>query len=103
MDEQAVLKAVEDQAFLEKLVALDSPEEVQAAFKQDKGIDITIDDIVTIQKVVESKMEGELNEDDLENVAGGIAVSAGIAIGTAVVAGVIKLGDAVNNWTRRRW
>lgn len=103
MDEKALVQAVEDPAFLEKLISLDSPEDVQAAFKQDKGIDISIDDINAIQKVVEEKMEGELSEDDLEGVAGGVAVATVIAVGSAVVSGIIKLGQAVHNWTRRRW
>lgn len=103
MDQEKILAAVEDQAFLEKIIAMDSVEDVQAAFKKDKGIDITVEDLEAIQKVVEEKMEGELSEDDLENVSGGIAISAAIAIGTAVVGGIVSLGNAVNNWTRRRW
>ena len=103
MNEKLLLLAVEDHAFLEKLITLETPEEVQDAFKQDKNIDITIDDIHAIQTVIEQKMEGELNEDELEGVAGGIAVTAAIAIGAAVVSGIVQLGNAVNNWTRRRW
>lgn len=101
MDEQKVLQAVEDQEFLKKVVNLETPEEVQAAFKQDKGIDISLDEINNIQKMVGEKVDGgELSEDDLENVAGG---SVSVAVIGAVVAGVVALGNAVNNWTNRRW
>ena len=103
MDEKKMLAAVEDRAFLEKIVGMDSVEDVQAAFKKDKGIEISAEDLEAIQKVVEEKMDGELSEDDLENVAGGIAVTTAVAVGTIVVGGLVELSSAVSKWTRRRW
>ena len=103
MDQQKILAAVEDKAFLEKVIAMDSVEDVQAAFKKDKGIEISAKDLEAIQKVVEEKMDGELSEDDLENVAGGIDATIGVAVGTAIVSGIVALGNAVNKWSRRRW
>lgn len=103
MDEKKMLAAVEDQAFLEKIISMDSIEEVQAAFKQEKGIELSANDLEAIQKAVEEKMEGELSEDDLENVAGGVSVDTIVTVSTAIVKGFVKLGNAINNWTRRRW
>ena len=64
---------------------METAEEVQAALKE-KGLDLSIDDILKIQKTLTSQENGELSEDEMENVAGGFAITAGIV---SAIAGVI--------------
>ncbi|MDR0886987.1 MAG: class IIb bacteriocin, lactobin A/cerein 7B family [Clostridiales Family XIII bacterium] len=106
MDEDKLKKALEDRDFVTKIISLETPEEVQAAFKEDKEIDISIEDIKATSEFIQNQTEGELDEDDLENVAGGFAISAlvgGIIIAAAAASGSVTLGKAVNTWTRSRW
>lgn len=90
---------MEDEGFVESILQLETAEEVQKAFA-DKGVDLTVQDIEAIKDAVIAKTEGELSEDDLENVAGGADVG---GIITVVVDGILKLGDKIHEWTRRRW
>lgn len=85
---------------------METPEDVQTALKE-KGVDLSIEDIKAIQNILVNQEDGELSEDDLENVAGGsLTIMAALGIASiigAAVGGTIKLGNSVNNWTRRRW
>lgn len=106
MNEELLKEVLSDEAFAKSLIEMETPEDVQTALKE-KGVDLSIEDIKAIQNLLVNQEDGELSEDDLENVAGGsltIMAALGIAsiIGTAV-GGTIKLGNSVNNWTRRRW
>ncbi len=62
--------ALKDTGFFESLVAMDSPEKVQAAFSS-KGIDLTLSEITELARLLSQPKEGELTEDSLEDVAGG--------------------------------
>jgi hypothetical protein len=106
MDDQAIKEAFEDKAFVEKLLALDSPEEVQKVLLDDKGISLELTDIKLIKDALAKEDEGELHEDDLEDVAGGSVVLTALGIASiigAAVAGSVSLGNKVDSWTRRRW
>lgn len=48
----------------------ETPEEAQA-FLKDKGVEISLAEIKEIGAALEKMQDGELSEDDLENVAGG--------------------------------
>jgi predicted ribosomally synthesized peptide with nif11-like leader len=86
-------KVEADQSLGEKLFALETPEEVQS-FLQAEGLEFTIDEIMTLRealvKALEKKENGELSDEDLEEVAGGllglrvlgILMLIGLAIGT---------------------
>ena len=99
MDEQKVKEVFSDEAFVKELVELDTPEEVQARLKE-KGVDVSVEEIEQIAKALQSQAEGELDEDALEDVAGGIIFttlvlsSIGIA---AAITGTVKSGKG------RRW
>ncbi|MDR0886989.1 MAG: hypothetical protein LBN22_11695 [Clostridiales Family XIII bacterium] len=94
-----ILELVNDPSFIESILQLETPEEVQKAFA-DKGVTLSIGEIESIKKAVEAQSEGELTEDDLGDVVGGVDI-AGI-IG-AVADGLGKLGDKIHVWTRSRW
>jgi len=106
MDQELLKKVLADSDFTKSLLNMENPEDVQAALKE-KGVDITLEEINTIRKALEQQENGELSDDDLEDVAGGsltIAAALGIAaIIGASVGGAIKLGEKVTEWTRRRW
>ena len=99
MNEELLKEVLSDEAFAKSLIEMETPEDVQTALKE-KGVDLSIEDIKAIQNLLVNQEDGELSEDDLENVAGGVDVD---KIITGVVDGICKLGDAVHKWTRRRW
>ncbi|NPV91235.1 MAG: Nif11-like leader peptide family natural product precursor [Firmicutes bacterium] len=63
-----------DEAFVKDLLALETPEEVQAEL-QKKGLDFTVEDIVKAKDAIAKKRDAgeELSDEDLEGVAGGAA------------------------------
>jgi len=92
---------LEDQDFIEKLTNTETDTEVQALLAEN-GVELTLEEINAVKKGVEARIseEGELSEDDLENVAGGVDIA---NIIEGVCNGIVKLGDAIHKWTRRRW
>jgi predicted ribosomally synthesized peptide with nif11-like leader len=69
------LKANEELA--EKVFSKETAEEVQVVLKE-AGYDFSVEEIMEsreyVTKALEEKAEGELSDDDLENVAGGHSV-----------------------------
>lgn len=92
---------LQDEAFLEKLVALETDTEVQSLLAEN-GVELSIAEITAIKAGVAAQLgeNEELSEDDLENVAGGADVA---DIISGIAEGLSKLGDAVHKWTRGRW
>ena len=74
MNKEEISEAVKDIKFAEKIMDIQSPEEIQKAFKA-KGIDLSLEEsqvvISTIKKVDESE-SCELSEEDLSEIAGGV-------------------------------
>ena len=102
MNEEQLKQVLADESFVASLLDLETPQEVQAALKE-KGIDLELADIEAVKRSVEQAQDGELSDDDLEDVAGGsISIGTVIAIGAAIVS-VVKLAGKVHEWTRRRW
>jgi len=105
-NEEKIKELLTDSEFAASLMELETPEEVQSALKA-KGVELEIADIEAVRQALLSGSEGELGDDELENVAGGsLTIMAALGIASIIgasVAGGIKLGDAVNKWTRRRW
>lgn len=103
MNEALIKEVFSDEAFVNSLANLDTAEEVQAALKE-KNVDLSIDDIVKIQKTLASQESGELSEDDMENVAGGFAITAGVV---SAIAGIVSAtcggGTFIHTVTRGRW
>ena len=83
--------ALEDKAFVEKLLELEDPEAVQALYAE-KGVDLTLDEVKLMGKLIaEQGEQDELTVDDLEDVAGGIAITTVTAI-IGLTAVIIDIG-----------
>lgn len=94
-----------DKAFTEKVLGLETAEDVQAALK-DKGIDLSTEEINGIQKDLAKQLEGgeEIGAEQLKNVAGGFIITAGIVGAAASVIGASAgLTSMVHTVTNRRW
>ena len=70
--EPLLSEAFADEEFVTALFALDTAEEAQAMLK-DKGIEMTLDEVKRLPDAMAMARtsEGELSEDDLEDVSGG--------------------------------
>ena len=102
MKKEEISEAMKDIKFAESIMDVQSPEEIKKAFKA-KGIDLSLEEskvvISTIKKVAESE-SGELSEEDLQKIVGGVEtvrvrnerleemamVAAGVAIGMVAYA-----------------
>ena len=74
--EEKFMELLNDQEFAEKLMALDEAADVQALLK-DNGVELSLEDIETLRKSLNTQLssaEGELDEDALEGVAGGVSL-----------------------------
>lgn len=74
---------MEDREFVEMIVAMEDPAEVQKAFAS-KGIDFSIEEINQIAQIAFNS-NLELSEDEMDNVTGGVLaeiaiVASGIAL-----------------------
>lgn len=102
MKKEEISEAMKDIKFAESIMDVQSPEEIKKAF-QAKGIELSLEEaqvvISTIKKVAESE-SGELSEEDLQKIVGGVEtvrvrnerleemamVAAGVAIGMVAYA-----------------
>jgi lactobin A/cerein 7B family class IIb bacteriocin len=106
MNEEKIKELFSDEAFVDSILEMETPEEVQKALS-DKGVELSLEEIGTIKDTLASS-DGELSENELEEVAGGVVITAttvicAAIIGSAAIGGTVSLGKAVNTWTRRRW
>ena len=103
MDEKKVQEIFSDEAFVGSLMAMESAEEVQAAVKA-KGLDLTVGDIERIKAQLVSGKSDELSSDDLDNVAGGFAITlALVGCIASCIGATASVGSFVHLVTRRRW
>ena len=122
MNMEEMKEIFSDEAFVKNLFELESAGEVQAALKE-KGIEFSEEEIISIRdfllKVEESDItkeqlekwtvqleDGELSEEELENVAGGIVLeTVGFVVGCAIIAyaGVTFLTLSIMDAVERRW
>ena len=86
MNEEKIKEVSSDEEFVKSLMELETPEEVQKALAE-KDIDLSVDDIKKIAKLIQKKADGELSDEDLESVAGGsVTVAVVLFTGTALIA-----------------
>lgn len=114
MNEAKVQEVLNDEVFVKNLLAMETPEEVQAAL-QAKDIDFSVEEIVTIRDTVVQKLAAgdELSDEDLENVAGGLVTGilmgtvivglVGIIGGAAIGGGLTGVAWATNELTKGKW
>ena len=108
---QAKLEA--DVNLVEKIFNQETPEQVQAVLKEE-GLEFSLEEINQLKEFVvkalekTSEADGELSDEDLEDVAGGIVftaagVAAGAAVAGAVIAGISAIGSITGSIVRDRW
>ena len=101
MDEAKIKEVFSDEAFVNSLMELENVEDVQKALSE-KGLDFSSEEIEAIRKRLAGEDE-ELGENDLENVAGGVAIATVAAV-VGIIAGVAGLAEMVGSSIRRhRW
>jgi len=75
--ETLLMKMGEDKSFAEKILTQTEKKEVIEIAK-DEGIELTMEDIDEVNemltKALQAKKEGELSEEELESVAGGVVL-----------------------------
>ena len=100
-----VKEVFSDEAFVKELLAMESPEEAQAALKA-KGVEISIEELEGINVMLVAKLSesGELSLDDLDNAAGGV-VTAAVIGGVALLGllGVLGGSMVIAGAVTRRW
>jgi class IIb bacteriocin, lactobin A/cerein 7B family len=64
-DLQVFKEKLNDKSFVEKLITIEKPEEVQVYLK-DAGFDVSIDEVKVLGKVLEALTSGEADEDRLK-------------------------------------
>lgn len=99
MDQRIELaqKALEDKAFVEKLLSMEAPEDVQKAFAE-KGVELTLEEVKLMgQMLASEKGNEELDADQLDAVAGGIA----LATITAIIGGIALIIDVGTDHRKR--
>ena len=88
--EKMISEAMKDIKFVEKIIDIRSPEEMQKAFAT-KKIDLSLKEaqavISTIKKLSESK-PGEVSDEDLEEISGGATSSTNSIIPLVIIGGL---------------
>ena len=104
MDEARIKEVFSDEAFVVEMLGLENPEDVQALLKT-KGIELDLEEICKFGEILDKKLnamaaeDGEISEDDLEDVAGGGAAAIILPIVVTVVGCIIKSVK----WKTGRW
>ena len=88
--EEKITEAMRDIKFVEKIIDIRSPEEMQKAFAK-KEIELSLKEaqavISTIKKLSESK-SGEVSDEDLEEISGGATSSTNSIIPLVIIGGL---------------
>lgn len=90
---------LEDEAFLNKMLNAENPEQVSALFAEN-GITMSAKEVEILRSRLENAEGGELSEDQLENVAGGVDLD----LIDDVLNSIVKVGERLfDSISRRRW
>ncbi|MEZ3468001.1 MAG: hypothetical protein K1W40_05980 [Schaedlerella sp.] len=90
---------LEDEAFLNKMLNAENPEQVSALFAEN-GITMSAKEVEILRSRLENADGGELSEDQLENVAGGVDLD----LIDDVLNSIVKVGERLfDSISRRRW
>ena len=97
---QAKIEA--DKTLAEKLLSQENPQDVQSLLKE-QGLDFSIEEIDMLRQALVRALEknagDELSDEDLENVAGGFAITAIVALIGAIAGAVSRL----NSFSAKLW
>ena len=90
---------LEDEAFLNKMLNAENPEQVSALFAEN-GITMSAKEVEILRSRLENADGGEHSEDQLENVAGGVDLD----LIDDVLNSIVKVGERLfDSISRRRW
>lgn len=96
-------KLKEDSDFAQNVFNTSEAESVQM-LANEAGIDLTLEDVMASKSLIfqalDSMNEGELNESDLDQVAGGLAITTTVVVGGAVAGLVAAIagGTLTGGW-----
>ena len=79
------VKMTRDEALCKKLGACKTPEEAYAIARE-TGLTDDFETFTSVMTAVNKRIKGELSDDELDNIAGGMSVGAGIGITLGVAA-----------------
>ena len=110
MNEERIKEVFSDEEFVKEFFSKETPEEAQALLAE-KDIDVSVSDLcklmdMLIAKVENPDAEGELDDEALEDVAGGVAALALVGILAAVgtiFTGLYYVQDRLNTGRWARW
>ena len=103
MNEQRIKEIFSDEMFVKNLLSMETAEDVQAALKE-KGLELSVQDIHKIRDTLMSVSSiDELSEADLEEVAGGIAISTVLGLIFGGLSTLFTAASSTHNITNRRW
>ena len=108
MNEERIKEVFADEEFAKEFFSKETPEEAQAMLAE-KDIDVSVSDLcklmdMLIAKLENSNVETELDDEDLEDVAGGSLMLLGtLGAVAAIFAGLYYVGDYVNTGRWARW
>lgn len=90
--EQKLAELFQNEQFKKEANELKTAEELQRLFAS-YGLELSLDEVYSLCEKIALNMEkGELSEDELENVSGGFAITAGVvALGVGCI-GALALG-----------
>ena len=85
-------KVLEDKDFVEKILVIKTPEEIQKAFS-DKGVKISIEELEEIAKNVSQIINNpnakeKITDNEMESMSGGANIHKGLRTAAAIIAGV---------------
>jgi len=108
MNEGIIKEVFSDEEFVKELFSKETPQEAQALLAE-KEIDMSIDELVKLKDLVAAKLQAaengestEITEEDLADVAGGVAVLFAI-MGLVVVGVGMMMAIPYIDFERRRW
>lgn len=101
---QLNVKLEADKDLAEKMISLETAEEVQNFLKA-QGLEFSVDEINALKAaLIKNAQQGELDDAELEEVAGGVIATATIVGLTAsAIGGSCGGATFVHNITRGRW
>ena len=108
MNEERIKEVFSDEEFVKELFSKETPQEAQALLAE-KEIDMSIDELIKLKDLVAAKLQAaengestEITEEDLADVAGGVAVLFAI-MGLVVVGVGMMMAIPYIDFERRRW
>jgi len=97
--ELKVQEVFSDEEYVKSLFDLETPEEVQASLEE-KGISISVEEVVYIYDCLIKQEAGELTDEDLVAVNGGCAIGTVVGIVVGAVGAVLSAAGIVDNHVR---